>query len=102
MILYIDTTDFNNATFALAGGRTIKKQACGIDPHESHGTLAILDKFLHRSKVPNPRAKITEIVVNSGPGSYTGTRIGITIAQALGFAWGVPVKAVPKDKFIIR
>jgi tRNA threonylcarbamoyl adenosine modification protein YeaZ len=31
------------------------------------------------------------ILVDVGPGSYTGIRIGIAAARALGLAWGVPV-----------
>ncbi len=31
------------------------------------------------------------IIVDVGPGSYTGIRIGIAGARALGLAWGVPV-----------
>ena len=31
------------------------------------------------------------IIVDIGPGSYTGIRIGIAAARALGVAWGVPV-----------
>jgi tRNA threonylcarbamoyl adenosine modification protein YeaZ len=31
------------------------------------------------------------IVVDIGPGSFTGIRIGIAAARALGLAWGVPV-----------
>lgn len=31
------------------------------------------------------------IIVDIGPGSYTGIRIGIAAARALGLAWGVPV-----------
>lgn len=38
----------------------------------------------------NPQ-DITEIEVNTGPGSFTGTRIGVSIANALGFALNVPV-----------
>jgi len=34
------------------------------------------------------------IVVDIGPGSYTGIRIGIAAARALGLAWGVPVHGV--------
>lgn len=36
---------------------------------------------------PRPGA----ILVDVGPGSYTGIRIGIAAARALGLAWGVPV-----------
>jgi tRNA threonylcarbamoyl adenosine modification protein YeaZ len=31
------------------------------------------------------------IVVDVGPGSFTGIRVGLAAARALGFAWGVPV-----------
>lgn len=39
---------------------------------------------------PRPQA----IIVDIGPGSYTGIRIGIAAARALGLAWGVPVQGV--------
>jgi tRNA threonylcarbamoyladenosine biosynthesis protein TsaB len=31
------------------------------------------------------------ILVDVGPGSFTGIRVGVAAARALGFAWGVPV-----------
>lgn len=31
------------------------------------------------------------ILVDTGPGSFTGIRVGVAAARALGFAWGVPV-----------
>jgi tRNA threonylcarbamoyladenosine biosynthesis protein TsaB len=31
------------------------------------------------------------ILVDIGPGSFTGIRVGVAAARALGFAWGVPV-----------
>ncbi len=34
--------------------------------------------------------KAQQIMVNIGPGSFTGIRVGIAAARALGLAWGVP------------
>lgn len=97
MILYIDTTDFNSVVFAVGEGKEIIKKVYTVDPHKSHETLGVLDKFLKSHKIK--KDDITKIFVNKGPGSYTGVRVGVTLAQALGFAWQVPVKAVAKDKF---
>jgi tRNA threonylcarbamoyladenosine biosynthesis protein TsaB len=44
--------------------------------------------------VGNDHARIRGIVVDIGPGSFTGLRIGIAAARALGLAWGVPVTGV--------
>jgi tRNA threonylcarbamoyl adenosine modification protein YeaZ len=37
------------------------------------------------------RGRARAIVVNCGPGSFTGVRVGLAAARALGLAWGVPV-----------
>ncbi len=34
---------------------------------------------------------VTEIEVNSGPGSFTGLRVGAAVANALGYLLDVPV-----------
>jgi tRNA threonylcarbamoyladenosine biosynthesis protein TsaB len=41
-----------------------------------------------------------EVVVDIGPGSFTGIRVGIAAAQALGLAWGVPVTGVKASSLV--
>ena len=35
------------------------------------------------------------VVVGVGPGSFTGIRVGVAAARALGLVWGVPVDGLP-------
>jgi tRNA threonylcarbamoyladenosine biosynthesis protein TsaB len=102
MVLYINTTDFNSVIFALSDGKKVWKKSYKVDPHKSHETLQKLEGFLLKSKILNSKSEIKKIVVNKGPGSYTGVRVGVTIALALGFAWNIPVQAKAKDKFKIN
>lgn len=37
------------------------------------------------------RGKANQIFVDTGPGSFTGIRVGVAAAKALGFAWHAPV-----------
>ncbi len=39
-------------------------------------------------------AQLSEVIVAHGPGSYTGIRIGVTVAKSLAWALDIPVKGV--------
>lgn len=104
MTLYVNTTEFEAVEFALISeGRpgsqpriSIKTFKKTLAFNENFRTLELLERFLRRSKVP--LKKIDRIIVCSGPGSFTGIRVGISMTQALSFARGIPLVAIPKEK----
>jgi tRNA threonylcarbamoyl adenosine modification protein YeaZ len=59
-----------------------------------HGELLLpaIDAVLRAAEVPKER--IGAIVVGTGPGPYTGLRVGLATAAALGHALGIPVHGV--------
>lgn len=105
MILYIDTTDFQTMRFALISN-TVNESIFKIAHNENWKTLDFLERFLKSHKVkltpafklPATHYQLNKIIVCSGPGSFTGTRIGVTIAQGLAFAMQVPIFSIPTNK----
>jgi len=95
MILFIDTSDFTAMRFALIDSTTIE-YVFEIAYNENWKTLDYLQSFLNKSGVDI--ANIKKVIVCSGPGSFTGTRVGVTIAEAISFARKIPIVAMPKNK----
>lgn len=93
MILFIDTSNFGKLHLALIG-QTVKEFRAEVAFNENYKTNAFLQGFMKKAKV-TPK-DLTSVVVCSGPGSFTGIRVGVALAQALGFALDVPVHALPQ------
>lgn len=47
------------------------------------------------------RGRAGRIAVSLGPGSFTGTRIGIAAARALGIAWGSEIVGFPTSSLLV-
>jgi tRNA threonylcarbamoyladenosine biosynthesis protein TsaB len=47
-------------------------------------------------------ADVEEIYVSAGPGSFTGLRVGVTVAKTLAFATGARIVAVPSVDVLAR
>ena len=97
MILFLDTSDLHHMILALIPkSGDITRHEFAVAYNENDQTLGFLDKFLKRHRVKAD--DINKIIVCSGPGSFTGTRVGVTIAQAFGFAKNIPVVAIKKTQ----
>jgi tRNA threonylcarbamoyladenosine biosynthesis protein TsaB len=47
------------------------------------------------------KSDLNEIKVATGPGSYTGLRVGVAVANALAFALGIPVNGKETETDLI-
>lgn len=66
-----------------------KKQLLEANSHATHLTLLIQELF---KGLPNTTLKdIDAIAVSSGPGSYTGLRIGVSVAKGISYALNKPL-----------
>ncbi len=85
MKLFLDSTDNTQVIIRLGDKEFINKVASPRDQDVFGFLLSCLEKEGLKQE------DITEVEVNPGPGSFTGTRIGVTMANALGFALKIPV-----------
>jgi tRNA threonylcarbamoyladenosine biosynthesis protein TsaB len=86
--LIIDTTN-NNKTSIKLQINEVTDEVTEENIPKSQNTLRLIDRILKSNNL-NP-TEIDEIEVNSGPGSFTGTRVGVAIANALGFGLDIKV-----------
>jgi tRNA threonylcarbamoyladenosine biosynthesis protein TsaB len=85
MKLFIDTSNSQRTIVGLNEER-IEKET-GSD--KSQQVLSLIDKIVKDNQ--KTLKDLTEIEVNLGPGSFTGLKIGVSVANALGFALDIPV-----------
>ncbi len=96
MDLYIDTTKPNQTLIKVLendGASAFSQSFQGVGsetliPHLNQ----IFQKF--------PIKKIGRIFVNSGPGSFTGTRVGVSVANALAFSLKIPVNNLKVGSYV--
>ena len=89
MELYINTKDPKMVEVALKKDCQVVKKITDQNEHGSEVLLPLIVKLLKTEKLDFK--DLTGIEVETGPGSFTGLRVGAAVAQALGFALKIPV-----------
>ncbi|OGH37527.1 MAG: hypothetical protein A3B44_02955 [Candidatus Levybacteria bacterium RIFCSPLOWO2_01_FULL_38_21] len=86
-ILVIDTSDSSN----IKVGLRVNNQEYKINQKMKRAqvVLRLIDKLLTKHKLSI--YDLNKIKVNTGPGSFTGLRVSISIANALGFFLKIPI-----------
>jgi len=80
--LYIDTTSRKQIVIKLKHGnkeKIIKKKLV----KSSQAVLPLIEKMLTADKLEIKN--LDEVWINAGPGSYTGIRVGLSIANSLSY-----------------
>ncbi|MBM2820257.1 MAG: peptidase glycoprotease [Candidatus Berkelbacteria bacterium] len=95
MILHIDTIN-NNCQVALYDGKNSDILKWQWKTDTGSEVLKNIQELLKKHK--KNLIDIKAIIVNQGPGSYTGTRVGIVIANTLGWSLNIPVFGYSNQK----
>lgn len=85
MKLYLDTSDNKKTVVGLDGERLEK--LTGSD--KSQQVLDLINQILKKNK--KGLKDLTEIEVETGPGSFTGLRVGVSVANTLAWVLKIPV-----------
>lgn len=85
MKLFIDTSDNQKTVVGLDNKRWEKKTTV----RKSQQLLSLIDKTLKKNQ--KTLKNITAIEVFLGPGSFTGLKVGVAVANSLGWALKVPI-----------
>lgn len=89
MKLYIDTTRRDKILVSLIEGGKKIKEVKSKGQVSSETALTLIESALN--DMGFALSQIKEIEFEKGPGSYTGTRVGASIANALSLSLLIPV-----------
>lgn len=89
MILWINTADRKKIEVALKKGGEVLKTKSAENDFGSQVLLNLITEILKENNLEF--SDLSEIEIEKGPGSYTGLKVGASVANALGFALNIPV-----------
>lgn len=90
--LFLDTHDKNIIEVLYKDGKVLDKEIRLSERNHSDYTIPMLNTMLKRNNITVH--DLNEILVVNGPGSFTGVRIGVTIAKTLAYTLNVPIKTM--------
>lgn len=90
--LFIDTHDKDLIIALYRDGEVISFEKKESMRNHSDYTMPIIEKILIDNSLTVK--DLGEILVVNGPGSFTGVRIGVTIAKTLAYTLNIPIKTI--------
>ena len=95
MRLYLDTSDNQKTVVGIDGKRKIYR----YESAREQNVLGAISETFKKQKITI--ADITSVEVVTGPGSFTGLRVGVSIVNALSYALKVSVNGRPAGSLIM-
>jgi tRNA threonylcarbamoyladenosine biosynthesis protein TsaB len=89
MILWINTSDRKKIEVALKRDGEVMSEKYAENDFGSQVLLNLITEILKENSLDFKDLKGIE--VEKGPGSYTGLKVGASVANALGFSLNIPV-----------
>jgi tRNA threonylcarbamoyladenosine biosynthesis protein TsaB len=99
MYLLIDTASEKNWLAINDGKSNIQEISWSAYKNQSRDLLPKIDLLLKKTKITLKNLKA--VGVFRGPGSYTGLRVGISVANTLAWGLNIPVFALKNPQKII-
>ena len=100
MILYIDTTNGTHIVIALSDkDNIVARRKLKAQHRQAEKLLPAIDKLISKVHKNVDLTSLTGIVVVSGPGPFTATRIGVTTANALAYGLNIKIMSLRADDF---
>ncbi|MBU0613131.1 tRNA (adenosine(37)-N6)-threonylcarbamoyltransferase complex dimerization subunit type 1 TsaB [Patescibacteria group bacterium] len=97
MILFINTSQAEEATLLLDDGKRIFNHSFATGFNRTDTLLKHISVFLTKRKVETK--ELEGIAVVTGPGPFTSLRIGVVVANTLGYALNIKVVGIKATDF---
>lgn len=98
MILGIDTSNAPLAVGLVKGQAVLIEETHNLKINHSLTAMPAVEEMMNKAKITP--GELSRIVVAEGPGSYTGVRIGLTIAKTLAWSLDIPLITVSSLKVL--
>lgn len=100
MVLHINTKDRKIITVSLKKDGKIIETLSEENEYGSQVLLPLIVKLLRKNKLEFK--DLLGIEAEEGPGSFTGLKVGASVAQAFGFALKIPVNGKLKGSVNLK
>ncbi|RDU34726.1 tRNA (adenosine(37)-N6)-threonylcarbamoyltransferase complex dimerization subunit type 1 TsaB [Neobacillus piezotolerans] len=97
-ILAIDTSNYPLGVAVIDGDKVVAEYITNVKRNHSVRIMPAIEAAMKEAEL-SP-SDLNKIVVAEGPGSYTGVRIGVTVAKTLAWTLGIPLSGVSSLKVL--